>query len=342
MKLVKRCSLCGGKLDQNKRCVECGLDNTKNDDMYKGMMNKNNCDDESLTHVHNESAVDKKQYKTQSYSKEQSESVWKTVNTPKKSSKNIRNQNKKKGGKIVAIISLIVVLLPSIFQIFDTAVGTDSYPEEVWYDNDFYLDPGLYTVGVHIPAGTYVVEDFMSDYGTIEVLMLDDLSEYDYYTWYDLEDGDTFEISLYEGQLLDISAGMSVTFSTNDDVEFSYDMTENPLTESYVVSGSAVAGQDFPAGVYDIYYTPDSDEDYCEVYYRIMDTENQEVIFEDSQYLEGYRGSTFYYNVMFTEGSQIGVTNFQEITLMPSEWIDSRLLSDYEDGETLITEGENL
>ena len=50
----KRCSLCGGRLDSNKRCIECGLDNTKNDSMYRGMTNRNNCDGEPLTHVHEE------------------------------------------------------------------------------------------------------------------------------------------------------------------------------------------------------------------------------------------------------------------------------------------------
>lgn len=54
--VVKRCTLCGGKLDSQKRCTLCGLDNTKNDSMYKHMVNKNDCAKEPLTHVHEEEA----------------------------------------------------------------------------------------------------------------------------------------------------------------------------------------------------------------------------------------------------------------------------------------------
>ena len=51
---MKDCSLCGGKLDRNNRCTLCGLDNTKNDSMYKHMINRNECANEPLTHVHEE------------------------------------------------------------------------------------------------------------------------------------------------------------------------------------------------------------------------------------------------------------------------------------------------
>jgi len=51
---MKKCTLCGGTLDATKRCTFCGLDNTKNDDMYRGIINQNDCEDEPLTHVHEE------------------------------------------------------------------------------------------------------------------------------------------------------------------------------------------------------------------------------------------------------------------------------------------------
>ena len=53
---MKRCSLCGGRLDLNKRCTFCGLDNTQNDEQYKHLLNQSNCKHEPLTHVHTESA----------------------------------------------------------------------------------------------------------------------------------------------------------------------------------------------------------------------------------------------------------------------------------------------
>ena len=49
---MKRCSLCGGRLDLNKKCTLCGLDNSKNDDNYKHLVNRNACEHQPLTHVH--------------------------------------------------------------------------------------------------------------------------------------------------------------------------------------------------------------------------------------------------------------------------------------------------
>lgn len=47
-----RCSLCGSRLDLNRRCTFCGLDNTRNDSMYRNMVNQNDCKNKPLTHVH--------------------------------------------------------------------------------------------------------------------------------------------------------------------------------------------------------------------------------------------------------------------------------------------------
>ena len=46
----KRCSLCGGKLNSDMICTECGLDNTKSDKNYR--INQSDCDHMPLTHVH--------------------------------------------------------------------------------------------------------------------------------------------------------------------------------------------------------------------------------------------------------------------------------------------------
>ena len=54
MSLFRReCSLCGGKLDSNNICVECGLDNSKSDENYISA-GKTHHDSEALTHVHTE------------------------------------------------------------------------------------------------------------------------------------------------------------------------------------------------------------------------------------------------------------------------------------------------
>lgn len=50
----KRCTLCGGKLNKEKRCVECGLMNDKDDSQYTHRVNQSVCDGSPLTHVHSE------------------------------------------------------------------------------------------------------------------------------------------------------------------------------------------------------------------------------------------------------------------------------------------------
>ena len=49
----ERCSLCGGKLDSNNICTECGLDNNKSEKHYH--VNQSSCDGQPLTHVHTKS-----------------------------------------------------------------------------------------------------------------------------------------------------------------------------------------------------------------------------------------------------------------------------------------------
>lgn len=59
----KRCTLCGGKLNKEKRCVECGLVNDKDDSQYTHRVNQSACDGRSLTHVHSEKKDPKKSNK---------------------------------------------------------------------------------------------------------------------------------------------------------------------------------------------------------------------------------------------------------------------------------------
>lgn len=61
----KRCTLCGGKLNAERICVECGLNNTKYQSKY--ILNQSSCDSKPLTHVHEE----KKQKKSQTENKYQ-------------------------------------------------------------------------------------------------------------------------------------------------------------------------------------------------------------------------------------------------------------------------------
>ena len=46
----RKCSLCGGRLNHNNICIECGLDNTKSDADYN--MNQSTAEYGELTHTH--------------------------------------------------------------------------------------------------------------------------------------------------------------------------------------------------------------------------------------------------------------------------------------------------
>ncbi len=141
---MAKCSLCGGTLDENKRCTFCGLDNTKNDEQYEAIMNRSACDGKPLTHVHEHA-----------------------YNRPKNAGKPGRKNAK--ANMVVAVIGVIAVIVGFLAG-FLSDVGKNSYVEsetEVTYDA--YLESGLYEIGTDIPEGSYTIELDEGDWGTVEV-----------------------------------------------------------------------------------------------------------------------------------------------------------------------------
>lgn len=346
----KRCTLCGGKLDGKYRCTECGLDNTKNDDMYKGLLNKNNCDDKPLTHVHKEEIYKEEIYKEETYQTEnrhlsqqelkerlqKAKNSWQTTKT---------NQSKSKAGAVVGIIITIFGLLPSLLGLIFEFVDNDfAIQEEVWTDTDYvdyieysyenYLPSGFYMVGVHLPEGTY---DIQFDWGISSYL---DIYKYEdgelYAVGFHYLDGENDsrveDIFLEEGMILKISMYSGLMFGSDD---YAGDMTyeaENPLTDSYKITGKAVAGVDFPAGVYDIYYEPTTEayENNTIGYidYNIWDSQKQEIIMGETLYVESYQGTVSYNNVALLDGAEIDLIALEEIMITPSSVVDSRIISE--------------
>lgn len=82
----KRCSLCGGKLNSNGICTECGLDNNKSDKNYR--INQSECDHEPLTHVH--------------YGKNEKPEKQPKPNTPRQSWQGSQKDNKQAAGSVLA------------------------------------------------------------------------------------------------------------------------------------------------------------------------------------------------------------------------------------------------
>lgn len=339
MAFGKRCSLCGGKLNSEKRCTECGLDNTKNDDMYKGMMNRNNCDDMPLTHVHEEPIKQtvgrKSQYQSPDYAAKfksiQSKAA--TYSGSKHTSAKTKNAElAKKSAKIISTLVVILGVIPSIFGMITELVEEDTYYEEEpvysepvyedYYAYDSYLNSGFHTVGVHIPQGTYSVELDGGDCGTISVLEYVDGNVFsnEFYTLERNETEYVEDIYLYEGEVLMISSEITVRVYS-DDAYYDCIGTENTLVDLYTITDEAVAGVDFPVGFYDIYYTS-SEEEYGSVLYTILGNDGKTIWISSEQYFGSDVGDVWYGNVPFTAGSTIRVQDLQEITLVPSTWVD--------------------
>ena len=151
--MSKRCTLCGGKIVNNV-CVECGLDNSKNDENYSP--GKSSCEGKPMTHVH----------------------------TGKENTYTVQKVRKKKstGSKALGVISILIIIMlvfsSAVPYIIDR-VKEESYTEQVSEememeaydpyelverelsgDGEEYetiLTAGLYKGGVHLPEGRYSI-----------------------------------------------------------------------------------------------------------------------------------------------------------------------------------------
>lgn len=306
---MNTCSLCGGKLDANKRCTFCGLDNTKNDDMYKQLINQNDCGDEPLTHVHTEHS-----------------------NRRATSAKPTKTSTKSGLAAVIGIITVIVTLGSSIFELVENIVVDDyeySYSEEeidynpyeyVTYDlpetgmtYSVTLEPGIYHVGTHIPEGTYTAEVVQGSYGMIEIQD----SENGIYLYenigFDDEQMIVDDLRLYQNGFFMVSTGVVVEITAENVQTTELIAKQNNLTESYVIDGEAVAGEDFPEGVYNVVYSADNGE-YGEFQYSVP---MEDYEYEFSVFFDGSVGAETYHNVVFTKGTVITLEDLEEVTLVP-------------------------
>ena len=334
----KRCTLCGGKLVNNK-CTLCGLDNSKSDENYK--LNIGSCDNQPLTHVHGEKRPEKNKNAVQ-----KSKQAPKKISTAKAGGK----KNRKKAGGLIASILIILIFLGSRVPEFAMDIryklmnlleetsdffGADDYDEyeavsrELSETGDIYeitLDPGNYIVGVHIPEGTYRAE-LVGEYGSF---LLDD-AENNIYFWGNLGKYDTDnsvymeDVRCYTGAQLEVdSEGALKFYSENAQTADMFNLP-NPLTEAVMVRDGDIAGIDFSAGTYDIvmsegethfaYIVPgtvweDPEEDYVDDYVETT----------DQVWISTYNGEFVYRNLYLPENTEILIDE-GEVLLIPSEVI---------------------
>lgn len=192
------------------------------------------------------------------------------------------------------------------------------------------LTEGAYLVGVHLPEGTYKAE-LVEGSGGIDV----EDNANGIYLWENFgTDPDYDEVTemddlrLFQGARVEINRGVTLKLTTENGQTDKMEAIPNPLTEEYTleVGRERTAGEDFPAGVYDVQvksdwalfdYNVPTEKDYVE-----------NGMYERSLWLEADENNGVYRNLVLTEGTVI-CSEDEEIVLIPSEIIGTMDYSDY-------------
>lgn len=320
---MKKCSLCGGELDHNRRCTFCGLDNTKNDEKYKKILNRpqyHQRPQEPEKKEKNEKAA--VSYKTEKYQKVQNKE-------PKKQGK--------KQTKLVLIVGIVIILfsiVPSIAGVLYDMVQEEMQVQNIMEDEyDPYqyvenslpesgtsyvqqLEAGQYLVGVDLPEGNYTATILEGDYGFVKI---QDSINIIFYTA-DVIVGETTEdLRFYEGAWIEISTGTKIQLESENAQPMQSEWVKNPLTESVELKGEMVAGEDFPEGIYDIFYQPTEDEsEFGSIDWSVpMEEWNA----TGSVYFDAYGGEQWYCNVAFPKGTIVEQFDLKNVLLVPTEQI---------------------
>lgn len=341
----KRCSLCGGKLNSNGICTECGLDNNKSDKNYR--INQSECDHEPLTHVHhgkNEKPEKQSKPNTPRQSWQGSTTTY-SGNTGSTGSTGRKKSGKNKNpGRIISKIIAVIVIFNVFFGIFQPLVSdilddaisgyqenTQDYTRSDPYEYvtkelpedgesvSFELTSGDYVVGVHIPEGNYQA-DVSYDYDTVQV---DDGDSGLYlYEYAGRTDGDYLDdLRLYNGAIVHISSQTTITLYSDNAQTDNVFYEDNPLAgqKPVTIKEDAIVGPDLPAGVYDLTLVSGEgsvDVDIYAEYGESMETKNL--------YLgENCTDGKEYKNLVLPKNAQITLDDNMELRLTPSEKVST-------------------
>ena len=338
----KRCSLCGGKLNSNGICTECGLDNNKSDKNYR--INQSECDHEPLTHVHhgkNEKPEKQPKPNTPRQSWQGSTTTY-SGNTGSTGSK--KSGKKKKPGRIISKIIAVIVIFNVFFGIFQPLVSdilddaisgyqenTEDYTRSDPYEYvtkelpedgesvSFELTSGDYVVGVHIPEGNYQA-DVSYDYDTVQV---DDGDSGLYlYEYAGRTDGDYLDdLRLYNGAIVHISSQTTITLYSDNAQTDNVFYEDNPLAgqKPVTIKEDAIVGPDLPAGVYDLTLVSGEGSVDVDIY-----TEYGEAMETKNLYLgENCTDGKEYKNLVLPKNAQITLDDNMELRLTPSEKVST-------------------
>lgn len=187
--------------------------------------------------------------------------------------------------KLTIVVSIVVIVLGLVITLADNLgkpektpewteeTVSEAYEEQEEYDPFAYVEEelplegeiweeersaGMYVVGIDIPEGEYVLEGKKGS----------SYSVYDSRHYLSVNDGFHSEeeetkwiggVKLFEGAVVCVDGMYPVKFYTeNAQLENMGARTTNPLTETFEMSGTSVAGEAFPEGTYDVYCIGDS------------------------------------------------------------------------------------
>lgn len=341
----KRCSLCGGKLNSNGICTECGLDNNKSDKNYR--INQSECDHEPLTHVHhgkNEKPEKQPKPNTPRQSWQGSTTTYSGNTGSTGSTGRKKSGKKKKPGRIISKIIAVIVIFNVFFGIFQPLVSdilddaisgyqenTQDYTRSDPYEYvtkelpedgesvSFELTSGDYVVGVHIPEGNYQA-DVSYDYDTVQVD--DGDSGFYLYEYAGRTDGDYLDdLRLYNGAIVHISSQTTITLYSDNAQTENILYENNPLAgqEPLVVKKDLTVGPDLPAGVYDLILVSGEGSVDIDIY-----TEYGESMETKNLYLgENCTDGKEYKNLVLPKNAQITLDDNMELRLTPSEKVST-------------------
>lgn len=315
----KRCSLCGGKLDSQMVCRECGLDNSKSEKYYR--INQSSCDGQPLTHVH----------------KDREPSWDKQPNTGGKAGRKVLG--------IVAGIAVVLIIASILIPIgmesfweWDAQNGAEDFGE-IAYDPYEYLDEelpaegeivefslpsGRYVAGVHIPAGTYAAQPE----DEFDVISVEDRERGIYLYEYEAngaEESFLDDLRIFPGAVVTIETKTAMNISSQNAQTADVGGQANPLTEEVTLGEgeTLTAGMDFEPGVYNVWLASGNAES-ATVFIEIID-ETGEVCRQD--YLQlgttEYDDGEVFCNFVFPEKSRITCQSEGSILLTPSAAVDS-------------------
>lgn len=287
----RKCSLCGGDLDRNNICTECGLDNRKSDKNYKSGQSryiKGMVIILIILVVFGAVSVLKDifwdiVYRIESETGSSEESYEYEPDDP--------------------------------YEYVERELSEEGETAE------YVLESGEYIVGVHIPEGRYTAE-VQDDFDAVHV---SDYQNIIYLYEYAGKEEECYldDLRLYDGACVTIDADKENTvtlYTENAQIQTMHGM-ENPVTESVRISSGKTwkAGEDFDAGVYDLRLTEGSGNVSLTVYNK----EGEDC--EGRFFYLSENGSNVYRNLVIPKNSEISFDEGESVrfTLTPSETISS-------------------